>query len=94
MLDASGAPSVVVTLGARGAVYADGDERRHVVAPRVDAVDTTGAGDAFVGTLAAGLAGGAPLGTAVAASVAAAGKAVTWRGARPPARVDAAEAGL
>jgi ribokinase len=94
VLDASGASSVVITLGAQGAVYADGDERRHVAAPRVDAVDTTGAGDAFVGTLAARLAGGAPLGAAVAASVAAAGETVTWRGARPPARLDTAEAGL
>jgi ribokinase len=85
VLDASGACSVVVTLGSRGAVYADGDHRGHLAAPRVNVVDTTGAGDAFVGTLAAGLAGGAPLGAAVAASVAAAGKAVTWRGARPPA---------
>ena len=94
VLDASGASSVVVTLGSRGAVYAEGDQRRHVAAPRVNAVDTTGAGDAFVGTLAAALAGGAPLGAAVAASVAAAGKAVTWRGARPPADAGPSDANL
>ena len=94
VLDASGASSVVVTLGSRGAVYAEGDQRRHVAAPRVNAVDTTGAGDAFVGTLAAALAGGAPLGAAVAASVAAAGKVVTWRGARPPADAGLSDADL
>jgi ribokinase len=84
VLDTSGARSVVVTLGARGAVHADRAERGHVPAPRVEAVDTTGAGDAFVGTLAARLAQGEGLGAAVAASVAAAGRAVTWPGARPP----------
>ena len=94
VLDASGASSVVVTLGSRGAVYADGDQRRHVPTPRVNVMDTTGAGDAFVGTLAAGLARGAPLGVAVAASVAAAGRAVTWRGARPPAAAGASRADL
>jgi ribokinase len=94
VLDASGASSVVVTLGSRGAAYADGDQCRHVAASPVTAVDTTGAGDVFVGTLAAGLAGGVALGAAVAASVAAAGKAVTWRGARPPAGADASEAAL
>ncbi len=49
--------SSVVTLGSRGAVliHADGSIFR-VAAPVVSAVDTTGAGDAFVGTFAYGLA--------------------------------------
>jgi len=44
---------VVVTAGADGAWYGDrAGARVHVPAPVVDAVDTTGAGDAFIGALA------------------------------------------
>jgi ribokinase len=54
-------PRVVLTLGARGAAYADRDGLRLAVrAPRVAAVDTTGAGDAFAGALAVAWAGGGP----------------------------------
>ncbi|MET7301421.1 ribokinase [Embleya sp. NPDC005575] len=45
--------SIVLTLGGGGALVADGDaEVVHVDAPKVAAVDTTGAGDAFTGALA------------------------------------------
>lgn len=77
--------AAVVTLGAAGAVVA---ERRsdavHIPAPvprRV--VDTTGAGDALVGVLAAGLAGGAGLIAATQAAVAAATATVETVGAAP-----------
>lgn len=58
---AAGVPSVVMTLGARGAFVADASGVRTVPAARVRAVDTTGAGDAFVGAVAARLAAGAGL---------------------------------
>jgi ribokinase len=61
-LRALGVRSVVVTLGSRGALVADGsDEIVAVPSPRVTAVDSSGAGDAFVGALAAELAAGASL---------------------------------
>jgi len=50
---------LLVTLGERGAALVDDDGAVHQVpTPRVDAADTTGAGDAFVGAFAFGLASG------------------------------------
>ena len=60
---AAGAGSVVVTLGARGALLACGPDRVHVPAPAVRAVDATGAGDAAMAALIYGLlAAPAPVG--------------------------------
>lgn len=47
-----GCKSVIVTLGANGSVYAQGKELQYFPAPEIEAVDATGAGDAFVGALA------------------------------------------
>jgi ribokinase len=56
-----GAGSVVLTLGDRGCLVVDGDSARHIPVEPVAAVDTTGAGDAFVGSLAYFVAAGRPL---------------------------------
>ena len=56
-----GAGRIVLTLGERGSLLVDENSVQHVPAPKVQAVDTTGAGDAFMGSLAYFLALGAPL---------------------------------
>lgn len=77
-----GPTSAVVTLGAAGAILAAGDKTEHYPAPEVEAVDTTGAGDAFVGALAAKLAEDAPLEEAVPYAVLAGAAAVAREGAQ------------
>jgi ribokinase len=57
-LVARGLRRVIVTLGEDGAVCADSGGVRHVTACPVSPVDTTGAGDAFIGSFATFLAGG------------------------------------
>lgn len=62
--------SVVVTIGEHGAVWVDRSSRGHVRVPRTQkVVDTTGAGDAFVGAVAAMLARGSSLEEAVEVGV-------------------------
>lgn len=77
-----GPRSVVVTLGALGAVFADGKSTGHLPAPEAKVVDTTGAGDAFVGALAVKLARGAPLEEAVGYAARAGAAAVSKEGAQ------------
>jgi sulfofructose kinase len=50
------APNVVITLGERGLIWQRGEARGRLAAFTVNVVDTTGAGDAFHGAFAAGLA--------------------------------------
>jgi ribokinase len=78
----SGPRSAVITIGEDGAVLADGESVDHLPAPEVEVVDTTGAGDAFVGALATQLARGASLREAVAYAVRAGAAAVTKEGAQ------------
>jgi ribokinase len=78
----AGAKAVVVTLGAEGAVVVEGERAERVPAPRVKAVDTTGAGDAFCGALAQALADGAPLVEAARWAVRVAAVSVTRHGAQ------------
>jgi ribokinase len=79
---ALGPRSAIVTLGPRGAVYSTTDGHIvHVPALPVPVVDTTGAGDAFLGALALALAHDSPLETAVTAGIEAAATAIQRPGA-------------
>ena len=75
--------AVVLTLGEQGALMLTATESEYVSALTVDAVDTTGAGDAFCGALATALASGEALRTAVGFANAAGAAAVTVVGATP-----------
>ena len=57
---------VIVTLGENGALLAGADGTRHVAPHRVQPVDTSGAGDAFIGSFACFLASGCEEGEAIA----------------------------
>jgi ribokinase len=73
-------PRLVVTLGARGAAVVREDRVERVAAASVEAVDTTGAGDAFVGAFGYGLAAGLDEITAVRLGIACATDSVTRHG--------------
>ena len=81
-LSARTGAAVIVTRGREGALLADADRCETHPAPPMRAVDTTGAGDAFNGALAAALAQGYQLSTAARRAVAAASASVRERGAR------------
>lgn len=80
---AAGVPSVVMTIGARGAIIATSDGTSVVPSPEVKVVDTTGAGDAFVGGLATRLAAGDSIGQAAQFAVRVGAAACTDAGAQP-----------
>ena len=73
--------NVIVTLGADGIVLVRDGAAKHIPAPRVTAIDTTGAGDCFCGYVAAGLATGLSLEDATARAARASAIAVTRHGA-------------
>jgi ribokinase len=82
-LRAKGIARVVVTLGARGAVAVDADGARHHPAPKVQAVDTTAAGDTFLGALAVALGEGQSFDEAVRLGIRAAALCIQQPGAQP-----------
>ena len=82
MLGQMRAERLILTLGERGAEVRDAGARQVVAAPQVEAVDTTAAGDAFVGALAVSLAAGDDLLTGARLAVLAGAAAVMRRGAR------------
>jgi ribokinase len=73
----------IVTLGSKGAVYISANGQiHHAPAPKVTAVDTTGAGDSFVGSFAFGLASGRDPIEAMKLGIAIASLSVTRKGAQ------------
>lgn len=82
-LRAQGVRTVIVTLGKAGALLATGTSEIQIPGFQVEAVDTTAAGDAFNGGLAAGLERGEPLPEAIRYGHAVAALAVTRMGAQP-----------
>jgi ribokinase len=80
-LRALGPGIVLVTLGAAGVQLDDGSHPQHLPAPRVQAVDTTGAGDTFIGAFSAARCAGLSTAYAVAFAQQAAALSVTRRGA-------------
>ncbi|RZB14678.1 ribokinase [Streptomyces sp. F001] len=82
ILLARGPRSVVVTLGAEGSLVASAEGVTRVPSMKVDAVDTTGAGDAFTAALAWKLGAGASLAEAAAYAARVGAAAVTKQGAQ------------
>jgi ribokinase len=82
LLLAEGPRSVVVTLGAEGALVCDSSGVARVPSVKVDAVDTTGAGDAFTAALAWKLGTGSAPAEAAAYAARVGAAAVTKRGAQ------------
>lgn len=80
-----GVKNVIVTLGSKGALYCSAEERLLVPAFKVDAVDTTAAGDIFNGALCVALAEGIEMAGAIRFANAASSIAVTRMGAQSSA---------
>jgi ribokinase len=78
-----GVGCVLITLGAQGVAIVDDVGERHIPAQQVMAVDTTAAGDTFIGGLCAGLVEGMGLDMAVSLGQRASALCVTRRGAQP-----------
>ena len=77
-----GPQHVILTMGAEGVVVCDAKRCRHFAALKVNAVDTTAAGDTFIGTLCAALSRGENLDAGIALGIQAATLCVTRIGAQ------------
>ena len=78
-----GVKKLLVTMGGQGAVLFDGKTETQISAYQVQAVDTTAAGDCFVGALAVGLGEGRSIADSADFASAAAAISVTREGAQP-----------
>lgn len=78
-----GVKNLMVTMGSQGAILFDGKTESNIPACKAQAVDTTAAGDCFVGALAVGLCEGKSLLAAAEFASAAAAISVTRDGAQP-----------
>jgi ribokinase len=83
VLQGWGVPNLIVTLGERGVLIAQGERQTHLPAHPVEVVDTTAAGDAFVGAFAVALTQGLSTQESAAWGNAAGALAVTRPGAQP-----------
>jgi ribokinase len=81
-LQTLGPRNAVVTAGAAGAAWAGPESHATIPGFRVEATDTVGAGDTFVGALAVALAANVPAADAIRAAAAAAATSVTTSGAQ------------
>jgi ribokinase len=83
MLLERGAQNLIVTLGANGALIVNREMTKHVPAFKVDVIDTTAAGDAFIGGFSSALLQNKPLEEAVRYGCACGALAATKFGAQP-----------
>lgn len=83
ILHQRGVETVVITLGGEGAFFSKHDHAQLIPAFQVNTVDTTAAGDAFMGALAVAIAKGIALPRAVRFAAAAGALATTKLGAQP-----------
>ena len=79
----AGLKSVIITMGAKGFLLAEGSRRDYIAAEKVNVVDTTAAGDAFTGSLAVGVGQGHSLRDSALFANRAAALCVTRMGAQP-----------
>ena len=77
-----GAKSVIITLGSKGSILFDGQEMEYTPAVKTKAVDTTAAGDCFIGALVTALSEDKPMKEAVQFATKAASISVTRNGAQ------------
>ncbi|MDR1780828.1 MAG: ribokinase [Tannerella sp.] len=82
IISAKGVDIVIITLGAKGALVKEGTDYFEIPAVKVEAVDTTAAGDTFCGALCVGISEGKNIADAVKFACQAAAIAVTRMGAQ------------
>jgi len=82
IIAAKGVDIVVITLGSKGALIKEGDIYNNIEAEKIDAIDTTAAGDTFCGALSVGISEGMSIVEAVRMANRAAGITITREGAQ------------
>jgi ribokinase len=82
IISARGVANVVITLGAQGALIKENDDYQFVEAVKVDALDTTAAGDVFCGSVCVGLSEGRSIHESVKMAAKASAITVTRMGAQ------------
>ncbi len=78
-----GVKNVIITLGAEGSLLATSESKTHIPTFKIEVVDTTGAGDAFIGGFASVLVEGKTVESALKLASAAGALAATKPGAQP-----------